>query len=97
MSKLTSFKQKGDLDSLTRKGKADLIDSKIIEFEDNFALIDQHFLIMQNLVDTKIDKELINILREDKISKSEIHKYLPDANEMKMKLEDILKDKMDII
>jgi len=31
-----------DLGNITRKGKGDLIDSKIIEFEDNFSMLEDH-------------------------------------------------------
>ena len=34
------------IESLTRKGKADLIDQKIIEFEDNFGMLEEHMQVL---------------------------------------------------
>jgi len=40
---------------LTRKDKADLIDAKIIEFEDNFAMMEEQVSVISALLETKID------------------------------------------
>jgi hypothetical protein len=33
-------------EELTRKAKADLIDEKIIEFEDNFGILEEHMEVI---------------------------------------------------
>lgn len=64
--------------NISRKAKQDLIDEKIVEFENVVTELEEHLRNIQFQLDQKCDKDYAEIIREDKISKEEIQIHLPD-------------------
>lgn len=62
---------------ISRKCKSDLIEKKIVEFEEVVTAIEDHIRTMQYQIESKCDKDLADIIRDDKVSKTDFAHYLP--------------------
>ena len=64
--------------TISRKCKSDLIDQKILEFENVVTTLEEHLRNIQFQMDLKCDKDFVDIIREDKVSKNDLSVHLPD-------------------
>ena len=67
----------------------------MIEFETNMEQIEQTLNMIQHDISFIPNQEQYNILRDDKVSKADIHQYVPDKAQIKADIERIVKVKMD--
>ena len=54
------------------------MEKKIIEFEENFLSIEAMLAKLEEMVDSKPSMDLIDIVRDDKVSTKDIYQYIPD-------------------
>ena len=62
---------------MTRKCKAELIEKKVVEFEGHVETTEALIREIHVDLDRKAESDLVDMIRNDKISKGELAEYLP--------------------
>jgi hypothetical protein len=62
---------------MTRKGRNDLIEKKIIEFEGHVETIEGLIREIHVDIERKAESDLVDMIRDDKVSKSDMGEHLP--------------------
>lgn len=62
---------------MTSKERQNFINLKVAQFEDTMAEVEEHLKSLQMDLDSKADKDLLDIVRNDKVSKAEFVNFLP--------------------
>jgi hypothetical protein len=92
LKKSPTFKDSSN--NISRKTKGELIEKKIMEFEDNIAKIEEILRKLEKSIDEKPSMQLIDLVRDDKVSKKDIYSYIPDNEAIKKNIHLVVQQNM---